>query len=94
MVCIRDCLLSFEHHAGGFLDVLKLGVEFGLTGILSRRDRISSLILVLVLFLVAVLVTWLEHLLNQLLPLRLFVHYFDIKLWHLVGILYANRHLF
>ena len=94
MVRIRDCLLSFEHHAGGFLDVLKFGVELGLTGILSRRDRISSLILVLVLFLVAVLVTWLEHLLNQLLPFRLFVHYFDIELWHLVGILYANRHLF
>ena len=92
-LCLMICILFFEHHACGLLDVLKLGVKFGLARILCHRDLISSLILVLVLLLVAVLVTRLEHLLYQFLPLRLFVHYLDIKLGHLCGrIFYANRH--
>ena len=92
-LCLIICILFFEHHAGGLLDVLKLGVEFGLAWILCHWDLISSLILVLVLLLVTVLVSWLEHLLYQFLPLRLFVHYLDIKLGYLCGrIFHANRH--
>ena len=87
------CIVFFEHHAGRLLDVLELRVKFGLAWILCHRDLISSLILVLVLLLVAVLVSWLEHLLYQLLPLRLFVYYLDIKLGYLCGcIFHANRH--
>ena len=93
-----------KHHTSGLINalliailvlILKFRVKFGLARLLCRRDRVNLIlaVLVLVLLLVAVLVTWLEHLLNQFLPFRLFMHDLDIKLGYLIGILNANRHL-
>ena len=104
----KICHRSRSHHAGRLLAggqiaayvLLELGVKFGLAGVLCYRDGVSisiissTLILVLVLLLlVPVLVTWLKHLLDQFLPFALFVHYLNVELGYLVGILHLNRHL-
>ena len=92
VIRIRNSFISREHHAGGLLNVLELWIKLRLARILCRWDWISTLIHILILLLIPILISRLEHLLNQLLPLWLFVHYLYIERGYLIGILNANRH--